>query len=533
LKEDEQMEKGKRKGVLAIVGAVIVLLLVISVSYAYFTASISNTNKQNITVTAGTLSLVLADKDSTSTITGTLGAGDSVTKEFTIENTGSQDVYAKVQWKNLVNTYLLGSMQYTLYESTNGGSTYTEKDSGNIPQSASAANVDMTDSILIPASQKYYYRVTITYVYSATVDQTADLNASLSTGITMVEGSAPATYLADYLKTSVYGSDSTLYLHSNTATGNNETSIANWTDSEAGNANDGAYRYSGSDSSVNNYVCFNYTNVSECSGSSFATSDVAYRIISIEGDNIKLIKAQSLSSAKAWDYDSYTSTSFMSNGQNKKYEVQFLGSEPTPNQTPIPTPDVPPTPEPGYQMPGSNDWTQADINYYLNGTGSGFLSTISSSWRTKIATGKTWHIGGYSTGSVKVKTFYNAEHGTCSSGTCPGTTDTSTIVGLMNVYDYGYAASPTNWNTDTLNNYNNSTISANNWLHRSINSSDEWTITPYSSIAYFVWTVSNNGLVYYYDAYYGLAVRPVLYLDSTVEFDGGSGTSTNPFIIKS
>ena len=69
----------------------------------------------------------------------------------------------------------------------------------------------------------------------------------------------------------------------------------------------------------------------------------------------------------------------------------------------------------------------------------------------------TWYVGGYSTYSVKVKTFYNAEHGMCSSGTCPGTTDTTTKIGLMNIYDYGYAASPTSWTT-VLNYYDNSTI---------------------------------------------------------------------------
>jgi len=321
---------------------------------------------------------------------------------------------------------------------------------------------------------------------------------------------------AEYLKTRVYGTDSTLYLHSDTATGNNETSISNWTDSEAGNANDGAYRYSGPDTSVENYVCFNYTDESVCSDANFATSDYAYRIISIEGDNIKLIKAQPLSSERAWN-----SNSDVSGGNNnsneisetKPYKVMHLAIQ-------IPT----------YN---DNDWAHSStLNTYLNNDTTGYLSTFSYSWRTKIATGKTWYIGGYSIHSVKVKTFYNAEHGTCSSGTCSGTTDTSTTVGLMNVYDYGYATSPTNWNTDTLGNYNNSTISANNWLYRSINSSVEWTITPYSSSASFVWNVYNSGSVDNVYACYFHGVRPVLYLSSSVNYVSGTGASDDPYIIE-
>jgi len=323
----------------------------------------------------------------------------------------------------------------------------------------------------------------------------------------------PTPFFATYLKTEVYGTDTTLYLHSDTATGNNETSIENWTDSEAGNANDGAYRYSGPDASVNNYVCFGTSDKDTCidDTSDNGNSKYLFRIISIEEDNVKIIKALPLYNTAtrgeffSWDYKGSTDSSTYSNSWSKPSTLkEYL-----------------------------NTGTSTRANYSSNYPDTGYLQSWSSDWQNKIATGKTWYIGGYSTMSVKAKTFYNAEHGTCSSGTCPGTTDTSTTVGLMNVYDYGYAASPSSWARGTLSNYYKTSINASNWLYRSTNCSSEWTITPNSSSAYKVFNVNaSGGIVGSSGAFSGYAVRPVFYLASSVNYVSGTGASDDPYIIK-
>ena len=91
--------------------------------------------------------------------------------------------------------------------------------------------------------------------------------------------------------------------------------------------------------------------------------------------------------------------------------------------------------------------------------------------------------------------------------------------------DYGYAASPNAWAND-LYDYNNSTITANNWLYMGL---VEWTIIPSSSSSGSVFRVYDSGRLSIYSAYRGYAARPVFYLESNVSLQGGSGTSSDPY----
>ena len=505
------MAKRKTNKALLLVFIGVVLISLITITYAFFTIIPTTTTEQNVTAQAGTMRLIMNDGN-----TGwseVWDFGESKSKTFTLQNTGSLPVTVDLYWKNLVNTFLEGSMVYSLKQTTDTSvETYLVGSSStfeNIPTSTvQISNKKIASNITVPANKTYTYTLTIKLVNSETVDQTSDLNANFYTEFDIREHEST---IADYIKDNVYGTDATLYLHSDTATGNNETSIANWTNAESGNANDGAYRYSGPDASVHNYICFGTSDKNTCLNdtSDNGNSKYLFRIISVEGDNVKIIKALPLYNTKTsaatfgWDYEGSTDTSTYSNSWSKPSTLkEYL-----------------------------NTGTSSRQNYSSNYPDTGYLQSWSSDWQSKIATNMTWYVGGYSANSVKVKTFYNAEHGTCSSGTCPGTTDTTTKIGLMNVYDYGYAASPTSWNINTLNNYYISTIKTNNWLYRIINSSNEWTITPNSLNAYGVWDVFVSGNVSSDTAFYGSAVRPVFYLASDVAYKSGTGTSTDPFLI--
>ena len=66
----------------------------------------------------------------------------------------------------------------------------------------------------------------------------------------------------------------------------------------------------------------------------------------------------------------------------------------------------------------------------------------------------------------------------------------NTKIGLMYLSDYGYAASPSNWNTN-LGNYNNSNIINNNWIFIGFY---DWTITrnnSSSTSAFYITTTGN------------------------------------------
>ena len=95
--------------------------------------------------------------------------------------------------------------------------------------------------------------------------------------------------------------------------------------------------------------------------------------------------------------------------------------------------------------------------------------------------------------------------------------------------DYGYAADKLCWGTN-LNGYNSSCMSSD-WLWDSITT--QWTLTPYSAHSTFVFTVTSNGNVNNNYAKNSDAVRPSLYLNSSVKIKGGAetGGAEAPYII--
>ena len=123
-----------------------------------------------------------------------------------------------------------------------------------------------------------------------------------------------------------------------------------------------------------------------------------------------------------------------------------------------------------------------------------------------------WNIGTVHSSYIgDVTNVYKYETSTRSS--------VSGRVGLMNVSDYFYAGTE-----------NSNTTVQNNWLYVLGN---EWTMSPYSGnlsdpASFYI---SNNGSSGGAGNYYGYAIRPVVYLDSSVYIISGDGTEANPYQI--
>ena len=166
----------------------------------------------------------------------------------------------------------------------------------------------------------------------------------------------------------------------------------------------------------------------------------------------------------------------------------------------------------------SNTWSSSTLNTdILNGT---YLNTLGSEWASKIAT-TSWKVGGMLWSSTNtVKQYYTTELGSSSSSTTY-----NAKVGLMYVSEYGYAASPENWNTP-LNNYANDTNRNNNWLYMG---APEWTISRSSDGSNGVFVVDVVGGVVYGCVFFSDGVRSSFSLESSVVLSGGSGTSDDPF----
>lgn len=102
-------------------------------------------------------------------------------------------------------------------------------------------------------------------------------------------------------------------------------------------------------------------------------------------------------------------------------------------------------------------------------------------------------------------------------------TSENTSIGLMYASDFGYAISSY---TGNLSYSSANSQMVNNWL---FGQSYEWTMTAYSS-SHPVY-VRHSGGLHNYNAYFGFAVRPVLYLQSNVNKLSGDGTMASPYVL--
>ena len=284
------------------------------------------------------------------------------------------------------------------------------------------------------------------------------------------------------------------------------------------NTPDQNIRYYGSD--PNNYVKFN---------------NELWRIIGVFGNNVKLVRKDSLGSL-SWD----SSESSVNNGF------------------------------------GVNEWSQSALKNYLNTMYYGGTSVTCYNGQNKkevtcptgiidetaktLIDNYTWNTGAITwndativnqeAGELKTIPFYNAERGSVNGKICTGgsicndtverTTTWTGYVGLPYVTDWAYASSESVCETnmwdgdiDTTHGRFNMTCKNNNWMHRSNNT---WYLSPctysFSDGASHVWNVGNMGYVSFGSAAYTYAVVPSIYLKSNVLIESGAGTSSDPYILK-
>ena len=184
---------------------------------------------------------------------------------------------------------------------------------------------------------------------------------------------------------------------------------------------------------------------------------------------------------------------------------------------------------------GRSDWGQASLQIFLNGD---YYNSLSDKSKTLI--GDTyWNLGGtasYNSSSNGLAShWYEYERGTIVySGNSIYWVGK---IGLMYPSDYGYATSggtTTNrascLSTALFNWYNYSDCKNNDYLYNS--SLVQVTITQYSSNSFYVFCLLMFGGINYSDMNNsGLSASPVLYLKSTVNITGGTGTSTDPYTL--
>ena len=216
---------------------------------------------------------------------------------------------------------------------------------------------------------------------------------------------------------------------------------------------------------------------------------------------------------------------------------------------------------------GKNDWTTARLmkllnpnNYYTidsndNGNGQSlywnaksgtcfsgqnnattscnFTSTgLKNDITRNMIAETTYYTRGHNSHQIFVDAMYDKERvsGTVVNATPPRTLTWTGKVAIPYPSDYGYAAD-LSLCKQTLNNYDNSTCTANNWMKSILAPNYGWLFTPDSSDTYSVWSVDSSGYVSKGNgyAYYSVGVSPVLSLTSELGIISESGTSSSPY----
>ena len=342
---------------------------------------------------------------------------------------------------------------------------------------------------------EHTWNFTLTYL-NLDFDQSGNYGNSMTTEISMTKEEKIPTLadlcsgktFAECITTEVYtgtDGDNGLYYHDEVGTYTNA-------DQEAG---DNSYRFAGAD--PNNYVCFG-TDEETC------PADNLYRIIGVFGNQVKLIKYDYANSDLLGTDGDYNSSVY-----NKTDYANYKGNKETINRYYW-----------NYNNGSSstNDWSTSKLNTVNLNTN--YLSVLESEWSDKIAT-TNWKVGGMNFSTTNTaKQYYDVEVGTGQNGY-----EETMKIGLIYVSDYGYAASPDNWNTAL---YNYDTNRDNNWAFMGL---FEWTISRNLDTVDGLFNVYFAGQVSSDLVYNGAVVRPSFYLESNVVLSGGSGTSTDPYRI--
>ncbi len=447
------------------------LLCIISVSYAYFTANIIGNDKaEEMTVTAGTMKITYTDSNIV-TLNNAI-PGDTLTKQFKVENTGNLDTKYNIKIKVDANDFKdKKDLVYTL-----------TKNGTNILSNQVLPYEDGYIVIENEIKEKGIDNYTLTLNFKKDESNQSD-NANKKVKFKIEVDSETDVKLYEYeepLKNNFYNtmitSEDTLY-------------------DDYGNL-----RYVGAE--PNNYIWFNCDNYEE------PTEDTCekWRIIGLfkdiqkpggtSEDLVKIIRADSIGSI-VWDSNNSNNweTATLQTGLTDYYNGNTLGTS----------------------SKGITNKTKEmieQITWNLGGMSTENIKTVTASqFYTAERESETYN-SQPSTWNGYIGLFYPSDYGYATSG--GGSTDRDTFLTkpLINWWQTPYI-------TDC--------VKSNNWLY--LTSGFQWTLTQIPNISSDGYITDNHGgNVGTSDAVASHLIRPSLYLKSDVTINSGNG-STEPYVL--
>ena len=170
--------KDKKIIILSIIGSLLLVSIAIASSYAYFVANVSgNKDTNNVVVTNGVMALEYKDGDAINL--GNAIPGSSVSKTFTVKNTGNVSTNYTIYFSELSNKFVdKTDLVYTL-TSSDGGKNVAQT---QVPSTNNA----MVSNYAIDAGKTHTYTLTVTFL-DKDENQDDNQNVSFSTKVTINE----------------------------------------------------------------------------------------------------------------------------------------------------------------------------------------------------------------------------------------------------------------------------------------------------------------------------------------------------------
>ena len=465
--------KNKKILILSIVGVLLLVSIAIASSYAYFVANVSgNKDTNNVVVTNGVMALEYTDGDEI-TLANAI-PGSSVSKTFTVKNTGNVSTNYTIYFSELSNKFVdKNDLVYTL-TSSDGGKNVAQT---QVP----STNEAMVSNYAIEAGKTHTYTLTITFL-NKDENQNDNMNVSFTTKIGINES-------VEYVEPAVPVSQSIAELAA--------TDTTSFTSDDP----DSNIRYIGAN--PNNYVYFNcsdYSNQSDSTCEKWRIIGVFKNMTKEDGskeDLVKIIRDDSLGNI-AWassNVNDWSTASLQTTLNGDYYNGTYATGA------------------------FKNDSTRNAIEsvvWNLGGTASYTSSSngLASHWYG-YERGTTVYSGRPTTWTGKIAIMYPSDYGYATAG---GTTTNRASCLAKELY---------NWDGSDVSDCKN-----NDYLFKSAYT--QWTLAPDSSSSKYAFFVSTGGFVNDNDSVNSTrGVRPAAYLKSSISLSSvGDGSSTSPYQLK-
>ena len=516
---NRQIEKmGKKQKITfytaTVILSILIILSIVSLSYAFFTSIITgNETASSDVVETGTLSIVYTNGQE---LRGeSIEPGWSLSKTFTVENTGTVEATYNINWENLTNTFVNKTDLVMSLTSTNGGGTLEETQIRG-----SGSHINIIKNIKIDPRVIQEYTLTIEYK-NKDYDQSSDMGRSLIGKIEVrdVNEKINEEYIATDYIIEKYREDNTEGLIKLNQPETEQTPALV------------EYRYSGSNEEVKNYINFN---------------NETWRIIGVSPvddgtgkyeNRLKLIRDESIGDYP-WDTSAKGINDFIYN--NKQYYgggINQWGESGTYNGA-----DLMRLLNPGYESESINNslyWNRGNGTCYAAYNNATTLCDFSDTGLTSDAKSMIgdakWYIGASVVTGTTSAMSYEQERSSATGAIDTGITISKTTswigkVGLMYPSDYGYASSGC-YETKVFHqinsdDYRKEECTSTNWLYTE---NYEWTLSAIIDNNNGIRAIINTGYVGSNVAANRLIQRPTLYLSPSVKITSGDGTKENMY----